>query len=1174
MKNKRLLPIAGMFACAVLTAQDSGTSDDSEVFELSPFIVDAADSEGYLATNTLAGTRLKTNLDEIGSAISIITEEFMEDTGATDAESLLFYTTNAEVGGSQGNWAGGIVSGRVNQTSSRTSPQYNQRIRGLTAAELTRDYFRSSIPFDGYNTSRVTLNRGPNAILFGIGSAGGVVNNTTKQALLNESSTSVVFRLGEHGSHREVLDYNYPVLEDRLSVRISLMNDNQQYRQRPAFEKDQRAFLALTGILQEGRANGFLGRTILRANFETADSVANPVNPVPPNDAVSDWFDLPIFGREAEFAELGINIPAWRWPNFTPRWTQNGDQGGWGRAQIGYPYFRQLGIFYMPENGGEPGMGGGYTWQGGQGTTTNGPGYKGHFQSTRPLFAENEYIGFTVPVIQDRNIFDYENHLFTGDLNRRWIDYNVKNIRIEQLFWDGKAGIELAWNNESYSNRAFLPFSGGEGTQLGFQDVFVDINKTLPNSTNNAAGAVVNPNVGRPMARQIGLFTNYADSDWDAYRVTAYLQLDARDYLGDTFGWWLGNHTINVNYSEETNDTANRQEALTWDGNVSGDPSYLSGYVWAADNSGPSSWDRLVTALVYVGDDMSSLDNVSQVRLHPIVANLPQAGEIYSMFYKDKYTNTPKVGNFRVGNQIMYTPSLQQIKIESVAGSLHSKFLDEHLITLVGYRYDKQTVRQEFDFDNDGDDTTWNHFYDPESGTYNNGYNLAQQRLGDPQPPEGDHSFAYSIVGRFPERVLFDLPFESDLSVFFNYSDSFDPSGRRISVEGVELASPKGETKEFGFMLDMFNKKLSIRANWFETEESGRTYPGGVGGAVQWSLNNFSNWIQRMSQAQFEGERPFFTPNVPIDPVTGPEDALRRMYTRYEQGNFTGVDIPANANVFTNGDGQQVTVNSYEEMYELIASLIPEPVRSRYDARYDPQAGGVVTADFGNRVATVNTLAEGFEFDITGSPIRGLRMTANIGFQETTLNDVAPVLTGLVDQIVANITRSGLQNLRDTPNGEEGSTYYGRYENRVLSPLFAEKTKEGQVSQEQRKWRVNFVANYSFNRDSRLRGFGIGGAVRWQSENATGYSQARNADGIIVPLLDQAFEDDAIWSGDLWFSYNRKLGNGMDWTIQLNIGNAMGDDDPIVTTRNPDGSIAVIRAAPPTRVFLTNTLRF
>jgi hypothetical protein len=36
-------------------------------------------------------------LKDVGSAISVVTSEFLKDTGATDSKSLLQYTTNTEV---------------------------------------------------------------------------------------------------------------------------------------------------------------------------------------------------------------------------------------------------------------------------------------------------------------------------------------------------------------------------------------------------------------------------------------------------------------------------------------------------------------------------------------------------------------------------------------------------------------------------------------------------------------------------------------------------------------------------------------------------------------------------------------------------------------------------------------------------------------------------------------------------------------------------------------------------------------------------------------------------------------------------------------------------------------------------------------------------------------------
>ncbi|MCB1122493.1 MAG: TonB-dependent receptor plug domain-containing protein, partial [Verrucomicrobiae bacterium] len=206
-----------------LAAQDN--ADD--IFELSPFTVDESSDVGYLATNTLAGTRLNTELKDVGAAISVMTEEFFNDTGATDGATALSYALNIDVGGDQGNYAGGFTAGPTgsDQSEQRKTPQAGQRVRGLDAASLTRDYFLTDIPFDTYNTSRVTISRGPNSLLFGIGSPGGVINNSLKKANVGSNFNEISLRLGERSSHRETIDINRVILDGRLAIRIAGLND-------------------------------------------------------------------------------------------------------------------------------------------------------------------------------------------------------------------------------------------------------------------------------------------------------------------------------------------------------------------------------------------------------------------------------------------------------------------------------------------------------------------------------------------------------------------------------------------------------------------------------------------------------------------------------------------------------------------------------------------------------------------------------------------------------------------------------------------------------------------------------------------------------------------------------------------------------------------------------------
>ncbi|MGH8019025.1 MAG: hypothetical protein ACREIA_12170 [Opitutaceae bacterium] len=78
-----------------------------------------------------------------------------------------------------------------------------------------------------------------------------------------------------------------------------------------------------------------------------------------------------------------------------------------------------------------------------------------------------------------------------------------------------------------------------------------------------------------------------------------------------------------------------------------------------------------------------------------------------------------------------------------------------------------------------------------------------------------------------------------------------------------------------------------------------------------------------------------------------------------------------------------------------------------------------------------------------------------------------------------------------------------------------------------------------------------------------------------IPILDEAFFDEAEIRGDVFFGYRRRIfDDSVDWKLQLNIRNAFGPDDPIPVWTNPDGQVAVVRVPPTTEVFLTNTFRF
>ncbi len=93
------------------------------MFELSPFEVTTDRNEGYMATSSLAGSRLNTALKDISSPIQVITPQFMQDTGATNVQDLLLYTTNTEVAGVGGNFYGSSATDIAYARDQQLRPQ-------------------------------------------------------------------------------------------------------------------------------------------------------------------------------------------------------------------------------------------------------------------------------------------------------------------------------------------------------------------------------------------------------------------------------------------------------------------------------------------------------------------------------------------------------------------------------------------------------------------------------------------------------------------------------------------------------------------------------------------------------------------------------------------------------------------------------------------------------------------------------------------------------------------------------------------------------------------------------------------------------------------------------------------------------------------------------------------
>jgi hypothetical protein len=91
------IALAVCFSAFLNTAfgQEADTDEVDEVFELNPFIVSAQET-GWYATQTLSGSRLRTNFDDVASQIEVLTMEFMDEFGVNSIEEAAIYSINAE----------------------------------------------------------------------------------------------------------------------------------------------------------------------------------------------------------------------------------------------------------------------------------------------------------------------------------------------------------------------------------------------------------------------------------------------------------------------------------------------------------------------------------------------------------------------------------------------------------------------------------------------------------------------------------------------------------------------------------------------------------------------------------------------------------------------------------------------------------------------------------------------------------------------------------------------------------------------------------------------------------------------------------------------------------------------------------------------------------------------
>jgi outer membrane receptor protein involved in Fe transport len=143
-----------------------------EVVQLSPFEV-TADNRGYQATTTMSGTRLNSKLEDLASAMSVVTKEQMADFALLDLNDVFNYEAGTEGTGNYTDVA--IDRNGMAVDNIQNNPQGANRIRGMGPANITFNNFSTTgrVPVDTLNIDALEISRGPNSSIFGIGEGAG-----------------------------------------------------------------------------------------------------------------------------------------------------------------------------------------------------------------------------------------------------------------------------------------------------------------------------------------------------------------------------------------------------------------------------------------------------------------------------------------------------------------------------------------------------------------------------------------------------------------------------------------------------------------------------------------------------------------------------------------------------------------------------------------------------------------------------------------------------------------------------------------------------------------------------------------------------------------------------------------------------------------------------------------
>ncbi len=204
-----LLFLVGLPSAALAQGDPSKpTSRDTVPMSLPTIEVKGVAGSSYLTRQTTTATKTDTPLHDTPQSVTVISKNVIADQRMQSMADVTRYTPGLTMGQGEGNRDQPTIRG-------------NSTTAGFFVNGMRDDvqYFR-----DLYNVERVEALKGANALIFGRGVGGGVLNRVTKTAGWN-STRELSLQGGSYGNRRGALDVGQGV-SDAIALRLNAVYEN------------------------------------------------------------------------------------------------------------------------------------------------------------------------------------------------------------------------------------------------------------------------------------------------------------------------------------------------------------------------------------------------------------------------------------------------------------------------------------------------------------------------------------------------------------------------------------------------------------------------------------------------------------------------------------------------------------------------------------------------------------------------------------------------------------------------------------------------------------------------------------------------------------------------------------------------------------------------------------